>query len=547
MASEITASSMGQAIGLGYRTKDIGPQLMQFQAGELARRSAEKNAEKREKKAEYDKIMDKFFTIGTGKTHRSIQGEFNTANDKTKKEVETALMNDDRDTAMQLIYEAAKRSNYYADRTKNYDGIEEAYRSGNKIVPEDVVNSIKGDKFTGVDGNQMTFLNALGYQYDDKTQQYIAQGFDKKNTLEELRSIPKPTKEMFVKYEVTPKFSEEQARAGYYKKGSEVYVPTDKMFLDVVTQKVQDPSFVANEVNRIAQNNSKTYVQLATATQADMDAKNKANGVDVPITAEEVNRKMVINDLMLNHKDQWIREHTIGEDRNPIPAGGGGSRATKDNKFQANPTAVVGTEHLTKGFRKNITESYPDFKDYTDKQLIQISKKPMNQLTAKEKNVKMLFDSYDRKNLSYTHTDYPTVQVQLPTDNLTLSGSKKNVTQKVDTIYYNTDAGQFYATLSSTGTGGGASAQVLEQQIPLGVEDLQALRNVATNDKRLEAALNELDGNAANYGYETIDDWIATNAKAVKGKTGVNTNSVKVKTTNSGRNPGPVKKKVKGF
>jgi hypothetical protein len=545
MAAEITASSMGEAIGLGYRTKDIGPQLMQFQAGELARRSAENNAAKREKKADYDKLMDKLFTIGTSKTHRSIQGEFNAENDKTKKEFETAMMNDDREKALQLIYNAAQRSNNYADRTKNYDLIEEAQRA-NKIVPEDVITSISGNSFKPLNENQMDYLDALGYIFDPTTNTYISQPYDKRNTVQELMSVPIPKKEEFDFYKVTPKFSEDKARPGYYKKGSEVYVPTDEMFDNIVKQKVSDRSFVANEVNRIANNNSKKYSQLAADTKADMIAKNQAKGIDVPITAEEVNRQMVINDLTLNHKDQWIREHTLGEDRNPIPAGGGSSRSgKKDDKFQANPTAVIGTEHLTKNMRNTINKSYPDFKDYTDKQLIEIARKPVNQLNTKEKKVKVLFDAYDRKNTSYTQTDYPTVQVQMTTDNLTLSGSKKNVTQKVDSIYYNTDDNKFYATLSTTGSGGGAAAQVLEQQIPLTVDDLKAIRNVAENDKRVAAALNELDGNAENFGYDTIDDWIINNAKAVRGK-----NSSSPRTTSNtgktGGNPG-VKIKIPGI
>lgn len=509
---------MGQAIGLGYRTKDIGPQLMQFQAGELARRSAEKSAARKEKKAEYDKIMDKMFTIGTGKTHTSIQKEFNAANDQTKKEVETALMNDDRDTAMQLIYEAAQRSNYYADRTKNYDGIEEAYRSGNKIVPEDVITSIKGDKFTGVDGNQMTFLNALGYQFDPKTNQYIMQGFDKKNTLEELRSVPKPTKEMFDQFQVKPKFIEEQAQAGFYKKGTEVYVPTDAMFLEVVKQKVQDPSFVANEVNRIAQNNSKTYVQLATATQADMDAKNKANGIDVPITAEEVNRQMVINDLTLNHKDQWIKEHTIGEDRNPIPAGGG-SRSGKKEGWKPNPTSVSGTEHLSLAFG-NAVRGIPEFKNYTDKQIIEIIRKDPSLYSPGEKAIKVKLDKFNSGRKEVIHTRYPSVQLAQTTDYLTLPGRKTSVTQKIDEIYYDRDNKKFFARLSTTGSQSGASAQVMDQQIPLSVEDLKHIRSAAVKDATVRTAIAELDGNAKAGKYETIDDYInrASGINAAKKK-----------------------------
>jgi hypothetical protein len=522
MAEEITASSMGQAIGLGYRTKDIGPQLMQFQAGELARRSAEKNAAKREKKADYDKIMDKFFTIGTGKTHTSIQKEFNAANDKTKKEVETALMNDDRDTAMQLIYEAAQRSNYYADRTKNYDGIEEAYRTGSKIVPEDVVNSIKGDKFTGVDGNQMTFLNALGYQYDDKTQQYIAQGFDKKNTLEELRSIPKPTKEMFDQYKVGPKFSEEQARAGYYKKGTEVYVPTDAMFLDVVKQKVQDPSFVANEVNRIAQNNSKTYVQLATATQAEMVEKNKLAGVDKPITGEEVNRQMVINDLTLNHKDQWIKEHTIGEDRNPIPAGGGKGKSDKD-EVPPNPADIIGSEHINNKLRKLINERQPSFKNKPDSDILKMIQNPK---TDQEKAVAKMFQAVTSKGKLAT-VNYPGVMVSEANDNFTIPSNGKTVA--ITEIFYNTDDNQFYLTSQKTAGKLGVTEKIMPGQFPLTEKDLNAMKSRASGgNAALKDALAKLNANAESQGYPTIDAWI-------NGKKGGGTRSANTTPTSGGR------------
>jgi hypothetical protein len=515
MAEDITASSMGQAIGLGYRTKDIGPQLMQFQAGELARRSAEKNAARKEKKAEYDKLMDKMFTIGTGKVHTSIQKEFNTANDNTKKEVETALLNDDRDKAMQLIYEAAQRSNYYADRTKNYDGIEEAYRSGNKIVPEDVVNSIKGDKFTGVDGNQMTFLNALGYQFDSKTNQYIMQGFDKKNTLEELRSVPKPTKEMFDQYKVTPKFSEEQARAGYYKKGTEVYVPTDAMFLDVVKQKVQDPSFVANEVNRIAQNNSKTYVQLATATQADMAEKNRMAGVDKPITAEEVNRQMVINDLTLNHKDQWIKEHTIGEDRNPIPAGGG--KSGKD-VVPPNPADIIGSEHINNDLRKLINQRQPSFKNKPDGDILRMIQNPK---TDQEKAVAKMFQGYTSQGKSAT-VNYPGVMVSEANDNFTIPSNGKTVA--ITEIFYNTDDNQFYLTSQKTAGKLGVTERIMPGQFPLTEKDLNAMKSRASGgNAALKDALEKLNANAAVYDYPTIDAWI--NKKKGGGTRSVNTTS----------------------
>jgi hypothetical protein len=234
-----------------------------------------------------------------------------------------------------------------------------------------------------------------------------------------------------------------------------------------------------------------------------MIAKNQAKGIDVPITAEEVNRQMVINDLTLNHKDQWIREHTLGEDRNPIPAGGG-SRSGKDN-VPPNPADVAGAEHLDWEVRKMINKT--SFKNTPDSEIFRMINNPQNK---KEKELSDLAKPFLKSGKSFTK-NYPGVQVSEVNDNFTIPSNGKTVA--ISEIYYNTDDGKYYIATHKTPGKSGVTESMMPALYPMNAKDLNAIKSRASGgNAALKDALEKLSANADSQGYPTIDYWIQTHS-----------------------------------
>ena len=521
MASEITASSMGQAIGLGYRTKDIGPQLMQFQASELARRSAEKNAAKKEKKAEYDKTLDKIIDLSGADVHKVFREELNKIADDAKAKVTKFNNEGDYEGMKTAIFDMTKAVSDYKLKTTNLRGIETAASTGTQLVPNDIISTFSGNKFVEIPIDNQEYMLSLGWEVDPLNRMYTNKaGFKPKDTLNEIMTSPMPTKEVLMANGSVVEFKKDPSQAGFSESGSDVYVPTPQYWDSVVNAKLQDPEFVANELKRITHNDGKSYAKVAAEKRAAMAAPTGADPKSFSIL--EVNRAIVKENLDNEIRDTWIKNHTLSDTRNVAPKVTTSGNNNKNNKNQVNPTSVIGSEHLESAVRDQINKDYKEFKDYTDRQLIDIARKDAALLSPQEKKIRGFFDNIvnvQKKELA--HTRYPTVQVALKTDNLTPPSLKDKTLKKLDEIYYNTDKQQFYARFSTTAAESGATAQVLEKEIPLTVADLQYLRSATGNEPTLKTAFDNLDGNAAAGRYETIDGYITRNSTGVGSRAGM--------------------------
>jgi hypothetical protein len=235
MAEGITASSMGQAIGLGYRTKDIGPQLMQFQASELARRSQEKAIAKKEKKNEYDKMLEKVINVGNTQVHKTLQKELNAAVDKTRAEVTTFSNTGDTEGMLKSYVNLFNTVKVLEGQTKNYVGVEDATKTKSQLVPYEIINSISGDVYKPInDQAQMDYLSSIGWAVDPVNKMYTNEkGYKPRTTLNEILTTPMPTKEVLLATGSVPTFVEDPTRKGYNKSASEVFVPSDKLWYSV--------------------------------------------------------------------------------------------------------------------------------------------------------------------------------------------------------------------------------------------------------------------------------------------------------------------------
>ena len=369
MAEGITASSMGQAIGLGYRTKDIGPQLMQFQASELARRSQEKAIAKKEKKAEYDKSMEKLINAGNTQVHKTLQKDLNAAVDKARGEITTFNNTGDTEGMLKSYVNLYNTVKVLEGQTKNYNAVEEATKTKSQLVPYEIINSISGEKFVPInEPAKMDYLSSIGWAVDPVNKMFTNErGYKPRTTLNEILTSPMPSKETLLATGSVQTFQEDPTRKGYSKSASEVLVPTDKLWYSVVDSKLQDNEFVANEIIRITEDKSQNYATLSQNARTTLAGLNPGiNPSEIPIA--DVNRQIIRTNLDETVKPKWLADHTYGERKSVEP------KATptpkpKDDKNQVNPTSVIGSEHLSLAFG-NAVRGIPEFKNHTDKQII---------------------------------------------------------------------------------------------------------------------------------------------------------------------------------
>jgi len=546
MAEDITASSMGQAIGLGYRTKDIGPQLMQFQAGELARRSAEKNAAKKEKKAEENKWMEKFFTVSSDKYHPSLQSEAKEEFATFRNKLSDSLYNDDPEGSMQVIIDARDKANQLKERSENYYKINDANNNPSLFVSEDMVKTISGDKFIEPTGDQIEILKAQGTEYNPVTKTYLFKAHAKRSYANELNAYKPSIEEMTVDG-VNPEFQQSPTKAGFNKQGQYVYKPNDTTWNKYVNKVVSDPELVINAVNEISRSQQKTQTQLLMDTQKSMI---ETGSDPLLLTKEEVMKQIVRNDLNNNKKQPWIDSHILTNELNPAPVGGGGGGNNNKDKNPANISDIQTFDGLSAAARASIMnlvdvarkrdkdESILEgIENMTDAEIIQIVQDDDGYIFGNEKHTLKI-----PKEQSYG------VVISSTTENVDIpSLGKGGKAVALSSIRYNKNTGKFYATAKGTVTvANGLPQPAQEIQFELTDQDLRAIKNKAVTVKEIEAGLASYNANANTLAMPTIDAYLRGQKTVTLTKKQIDSGYAKEKAKNPSLKLDDYKKFLKG-
>jgi hypothetical protein len=526
MAEDITASSMGQAIGLGYRTKDIGPQLMQFQAGELARRSAERNAAKKEKKAEKDKFLEKLIPYETKNLNKKVQQDAIDYMAEARKRITDRVKEQDMEGATKEFVIMAQDMNQLEKESVSFDNLQLKMQDPSQLIIKDVsdwASSTDPEKRKPTQ-DQVEQWAALGIPYDPKTNTIDYRGIKIRNDIAEFDNY-KPDKEVFIQNGVTPITRVQPKVAGQLSQVTQVYVPNPAMYDAHRERLLSDNEFVANAVNRISRERKMSYGDLAIETQKQMIIDDPT--LEGKVTYNMVNKQIARNDYNQKiNKDKWISEHTVDENMNPVPRATGGGKSGKDD-VPPNPADVAGAEHLDWEVRKMINET--TFKNTPDSEIIRMINNPQNK---KEKELSDLAKPFLKSGKSFTK-NYPGVQVSEVNDNFTIPSTGKTVA--ISEIYYNTDDKRYYIATHKTPGKSGVTESMMPALYPMNAKDLNAIKSRASGgNAALKDALEKINANAKGEGYPTIDYWIQTHSGGGTGS--VNTNST-----------GGKKQKVKGF
>jgi hypothetical protein len=508
MAAEITASSMGESIGLGYRTKDIGPQLMQFQAADLARKASEKSAAKKEKKADENKWMEKFFTVSSDKYHPSLQSEAKEEFATFRNKLSDNLYNDNPEGAMQVITDARDKANELKERSENYYKINDANNNPSLFVPEDLVKLVSGNKFIEPTGDQIEILKAQGTEYNPVTKTLIFKAHAKRSYVNELNAYKPSIEEMTVDG-VNPEFQQSPTKAGFNKQGQYVYKPNDTTWNKYVNKVVSDPELVINAVNEISRSQQKTQTQLLMDTQKSMI---DTGSNPLSLTKEEVMKQIVRNDLNNNKKQSWIDSHILTNELNPAPVGGGGGGNNNKDKNPANSADIQTFEGFSGSTRatimKLVNEARKRDKDetilegienMTDAEITQIIQDDDGYIFGNEKQVLK-----NPKDQSYG------VVISSTTENVDIpSLGKGGQTVALSSIRYDKKSGKFYATGKGTVTlAGGIVKAAQEIQFELTDQDLRSIKNKANTVKEIQAGLASYNANANTLAMPTIDAYL---------------------------------------
>lgn len=514
MAEEVTAASMGESIGLVYRAKDITPQLMQFQAADLARKSQERAIAKKEKKLEGDKQLERIVPYEIKNLNKKVQDDANKYMAGARERITERVQEDDMEGATKEFVAMAQYMNQLEKESAGFDNINLKNQDPSNLVIEDVAewSSSTDPAKRRPTQTQVEQWNSLGIPYDPKTNTIDYRGIKVRNDLAEFENY-KPDIEVFRQNKIDPIIRQQTDVKGQLSQVSQVYVPNDDMYNAHRERMISDNDFVANAVNRISRDRKMKYGDLALETQKQMILNDPT--LDGKVTYEMVNKQIVRDDYDKNHKAKWIMEHTVDENMNPVPKATSVPKPPKDTDPKPNPTAILGGEHVGPNVRKTLKINYPKVSNMSDAKIIKAYNKYKTDpasLTTEEKKMLSGFQALDKAGAEVITNRYPTAQIQQSNDYLTLPSNTNKKLQKIDEIYFNSDEDKYYARMSSTVAGSGSSLIMFELDIPLKVSDLNALKNAAKKDKGIEDGLFQIDGNSKNYnvkGYGTIDDWIA--------------------------------------
>lgn len=489
---------MGEAIGLGYKTKDIGPQLMQFQASELARRSAERTAEKKEKKADYDKALDKIFNLGNTDVHKVFRKEMNGLADDAKVKVTKANNEGDTEGITDAIFDFTRAVSDYKDKTTNLRKVETAASSKSELVPNDIISSFSGDKFVAVPDESQEYMLSLGWEVDPINRMFTNKaGFKPKDSLNEIMTSPLPTKDVLLANGSKVEFKKDPTQPGFSISGADVYKPTPQYWDAVVNAKLEDPEFVANELMRITRNNEgQSYAKLAIEKRAAL-AGPGGDPSTIPII--NVNRAIVKENLDNTVRDTWINNHTIRDDKNVKPVSvSSGNNNNKDPK--PNSADIHTFTHIPTADRAQIiaaaqkAKRYPGIEYMTDEAIANI-------VTA---DAQSTFGSFGVKLIKNKRNSFGVI-ISSTTETVALpSFASKPVA--LSGLYYDKSKGKLYATGNTQIVVSNSVPAVGEfVQFEVSKADLRAIRSASVSNKGLKEAIAQFDLNAASKGYPTTD------------------------------------------
>ena len=513
MAEEGQALSLGTAIGLGYKTKDIGPQLLKFQAEQLAAGSARKAAAHKQKQAEYDKIYNDMIKLDDGSFHKSVQGALNSDKDKSIGLINDAIQKGKSpQEVMGILYDLTKQVTARRNQSDERKVIQKDIDAG--LPVPDVFKTALNRPVDAVDPTKIltaeeeTTLKTLGYPVNVVEGTLGYQG-NKSAGIEAGIRAKTYNVQGLEKEGVSPEVKTIKAPVGYQDEVYFNFSPTEKQFVNEVNTQLEEPGALAVEFSKIAKAQGKTETALMNEITAASNATAAANGTEAtpyPIVAKDYIRNYYVQNVMPG----WIADKSVKVDaqKNVVVRA---PRPDDDNPPNPSEGPVYQSEFVSPYLSKSIAEQ-PELQKYlegmSDTQIIAAYRDPST-ITNKVARDRMTFivNAAKKQTNLYPTQKYYAAFISNMGESIVL---KNGDTIKVDQLYYNDKDDSFHAKGSANVTQSGKVVNIQNKDYKLDVDDLQTLQSASggTGGAVYKNAIINWDKSAAKNKVPKISSYI---------------------------------------
>jgi hypothetical protein len=184
----MAAPSLGHAIGLDVKRKDIfGPASQQLSEN-LAQWSAKKERAAKEKKDEEDKFWDQVMEAQKLPMNQRVKAKYDQSITKLRSDLKTALDQGDTKAARETMINFLDEQTDYRQLSGDYDEAQKTFFNDNYANPKVAEKLFGTDK--DLSAKELQILSAFGYGFDPGTGKLLPSPSQRKSSFEYLKDIP---------------------------------------------------------------------------------------------------------------------------------------------------------------------------------------------------------------------------------------------------------------------------------------------------------------------------------------------------------------------
>jgi hypothetical protein len=511
MAEEGQALSLGTAIGLGYKTKDIGPQLLKFQAEQLATGSARKAAAHKQKQSEYDKIYNDIIKIDSSFAHKGVKGLL----DNDTKEAITKLNKGIQEGAspqelMSTLYDYTTKVNFRKIQSKERDAIEKDNYEG-APVPQILISAAgrtqDGDIALMV--NEKLTMEAMGISQNTDPGTIGYQALPKEGAETALNTIDFSVPALQGMADVKKEVRTVKGEKGYQDVVTTNYIPSVDVYKNLLEGELSKQNQLAAEVVRIAKAEGKDESQLLTEliTKAQAEGRQYNNS--------QLLKEKVIDYYVTNKFPTWQQQKTKAVQMTAITPTRSSGRDGDNPKPNPAEVPVYQSEFISQPLRRFMNTKKAlssSMNSMSDSQIIELFKDPskIKNATAR-KEMEVIKQAWDIQKAS-PYANYPSASVSAGGEDIKL---RNGATIKIDQLYFVPDpkvkgGGTFHAKGSANVTQGGRVVNIEDKDYELHVDDIQTLQSKTGGSAGAvyKTALLNWDNSAEGNNVPTIGGYV---------------------------------------
>ena len=498
--------SLGQAIGLNVKNKDIFTPAAKMLSENLSALAEKKEKKAKAREDQYNKFLDEIIGLRKNSMHVREQANYDAAVNDLKRELDSKFESgaDQRSLAESFFnfYDKQslikKRSDMLLEDQKsafqnpsvvNSRVAAKIYRTGEELTPEDVIEA-----------------QAMGIDYNPDTREIMSRRI-------QYTSIPETIKNIkFNKAEADKAMAfmtEEQKKVasmspadqaiyrgtkipGFTQKVTEVTRPSQALYeMKVDTFLNTDKGYTESALQEIESNLPQGQTLSSVIKKKQEELKTANNGVEPTL---DLVKKSLAKDHFMSMYDTWASENAVSDEFQREPKGGDGKNGDQPTR---SISATIEESHLSSEGKKRARELKMDEQVAIDISLGRIDASPEDKKKANRITQGAILGAG------------PTVSFQvLGGEQVTIGRDAVNPRK----LWYDKKTKKFHLSYDKQVSGEQTSENLSGKDIVLTREQLKQLQN--SKNSSVMDQLEQWDLNAKKNGVPTIDAYITSGGAA---------------------------------